>query len=71
MIGMIALMAAGQMQPLLAQNDERRWHMFIRASLHTPDQGSKRMRDLSRMIRSLRSETMRESRRLTVGPLAM
>jgi hypothetical protein len=71
MIGMIALLAAGQMQPLLARNDERRWQMFIRASLQAPDAGSKRMRDLSRMVRSLHSETMREPRRLTAGPLAM
>jgi hypothetical protein len=68
---MIALLAASQMQPLLAQNDERRWQMFIRASLRTPDDSSKRMRDLSRTIRSLHSESASEPRGLAAGPVAM
>jgi hypothetical protein len=71
MIAMIALMAASQMQPLLAQNDERRWQMFVRASLRTPDESGRRMRDLGRMIRSLQSEPVRGSRRLAAGPVAM
>lgn len=65
MIGLTALLAAANGQPLLAQADEWRWRMFVRASISAPVQRPEgRLESLTRAVKSLRPEEIRRDLRV-------
>jgi hypothetical protein len=65
MIVLTALLAAAQAQPQLAQLDESRWRMFVRASISTPVQRPvNRLESLTRAVRGLRAEEVRRELRV-------
>ncbi|MDB5670429.1 MAG: hypothetical protein JWO25_1388 [Alphaproteobacteria bacterium] len=65
------MLAAVQGQPQLAQADEWRWRMFVRASISTPLQRPLgRLESLTRAVRGLRTEEVRRDLRV-LGAVGM